>query len=204
MPASLSILNGGPFCCARAADVAPAAEHADAAAERLELVGVLARDERHVRDDPAQLRDAGCGQRRVDLLPAVDDHLIVGRRERVVLVAPTGFGDELRAVLPRGRRGADDRAVARGELADADGLQHVGAELREHVREPRLQVRRVHVGFHRQEIDAVTVDQPALVKEREQRVVHVVFVGVRGAVGVVARGRERAFVEVRRDADAAA
>src|SRR5690606_39465346 len=103
----------------RAADIAPAAEHADSGTERAELVRVLASDERRVREHPAKLGDAGRAERRVDALPAVDDRHVVSRCQRVVLVAPARLRNEPRAVLPRLGRLHDDRARARRELADA-------------------------------------------------------------------------------------
>jgi hypothetical protein len=120
----------------------------------------------------------------------------------VVLVAPAGFRDATGAVHP-GRRGLrDDRARARGELADADHLEQVSAEVREHVREPRRELGRVGVGLHVQEVHANAVGELPLAMQREQRLVVAVRVEVRGAVRRAVRGGESALIEVRRDTEA--
>ena len=79
------------------------------AGERLQLVGVLLRDERRVRHPPALLADARRGQCGVQALPLVDDDAEIAWCERMVLVAPAGFGHEPCAVSPNFRGLADDR-----------------------------------------------------------------------------------------------
>ena len=123
-------------------------------------------------------------------------------RQRVVLVAPAGFGDAARAVAPDLARLGDDRRRAGRELADADDLQQVVAVAREHVREPRRELGRRDVGLHVQEVQADALRQRALGVEREQRVVGAVAIEMRGAVGGRARRREAAFVEMRREPQA--
>src|SRR5439155_6471743 len=129
------------------AEVGEAGE-VDTAPERLQPVQVVAGDRGDVREYPAKVPDR---RHTVHRLPAVDDRLVVGRDDRVVLVAPARLGDEGRRLEPdRVRKG--HRAVS-GELADPARPEKLAPEELPGVGEPPLEMRKGGIGLEFQEGD---------------------------------------------------